>query len=46
MGIATDKGIEMNSPAAKFEEISIGSVTDELRPGTRLLGGSSPSTAS
>jgi serine/threonine protein kinase len=39
MGIATDKGIEMNSPAAKFEEISIGSVTDELRPGTRLLGG-------
>ena len=29
----------MNSPAEKFEEIGLGSVTDELKPGTRLLGG-------
>jgi serine/threonine protein kinase len=29
----------MNSPAEKFEETGIGSMTDELKPGTRLLGG-------
>jgi serine/threonine protein kinase len=29
----------MNVPAEKFDQIGIGSVTDELKPGTRLLGG-------
>ncbi len=29
----------MNSPAEKFDDLGIGSVTDELKPGTRLLGG-------
>jgi serine/threonine protein kinase len=29
----------MNLPAEKFEETGIGSVTDELKPGTRLLDG-------
>jgi serine/threonine protein kinase len=29
----------MNSPAERYEEIGVGSVTDELKPGTRLLGG-------
>jgi serine/threonine protein kinase len=38
-GVAANKGVDMNSPAAKFEEIGVGSVTDELKPGTRLLGG-------
>jgi serine/threonine protein kinase len=37
--LATDKGADMNSPAEKYDEIGIGSVTDELKPGTRLLGG-------
>jgi serine/threonine protein kinase len=36
---AVDKGIAMNAPAEKFDEIGIGSVTDELKPGTRLLDG-------
>jgi serine/threonine protein kinase len=39
MGIAANKGADMNSPAEKFEEIGVGSVTDELKAGTRLLGG-------
>ena len=39
MGSAANKGVDMNSPAEKFEEIGVGSVTDELKPGTRLLGG-------
>ena len=29
----------MNSPAEKMDDVGIGSVTDELKPGTRLLGG-------
>ncbi len=29
----------MTSPAEKFDDVGIGSVTDELKPGTRLLGG-------
>jgi serine/threonine protein kinase len=33
------KGAKMNSPAEKYEETGIGSVTDELKAGTRLLGG-------
>ena len=36
---AADKGADMNSPAEKIDDIGIGSVTDELKPGTRLLGG-------
>jgi serine/threonine protein kinase len=29
----------MNAPAERYEDTGIGSVTDELKPGTRLLGG-------
>jgi serine/threonine protein kinase len=36
---AADKGADMNSSAEKIDDIGIGSVTDELQPGTRLLGG-------
>jgi serine/threonine protein kinase len=38
-GIAADKGAAMNMPAEKLDEVGIGSVTDELKSGTRLLGG-------